>query len=100
MSTPIPPVGNAPAPKTRLEDLYKEDPKLRDKVAAIHEEGQKAINILKTIKVDVSDQRKAMAQQKVQRIKASIQALKMSGIVDSKILARIAARLARELAGA
>jgi hypothetical protein len=96
MITPIIP----PAPRVRLEDLYKNDPVLRERVAAEKKEAQAAINTLKQSRIDLTTQRKDMAMQRVQRIKASIKALRMAGIVDPKVLARMAAQLAKELASA
>lgn len=100
MTNPIDPASVQPAPKLRLEDLIARDPVLRDKLAAQKKEAQTAIDTLKQSRIDLVSQRKAMAMQQIQRIKASIAALKLSGIIDSRMLARMAARLARELAGA
>lgn len=95
MTTPI-----TPAPQTRLSDLYQSDPVLRERVAAQKKEAETAIHALKQSRVDLNDQKKSYAMQTIQRIKASIAALKLSGLIDSKTLGRMAARLARELAGA
>ena len=85
---------------TLLEMLEKEDP---DKAGALRKQMEDADSLLqqlKASKVDVSEQRKAAAQQKIQRIKAQLESLRLLASVNPEAAARRAAQLSRELAAA
>ncbi|WP_157105465.1 hypothetical protein [Sphingomonas sp. TDK1] len=64
------------------------------------QQAKDAVATLKTIKTKTSDSQKAQAAQKVKELKARLQALKLLYANDPKKLARAAAQIARELAGA
>jgi hypothetical protein len=64
------------------------------------QQAKDAVATLKTIKTKTGDDQKARAAQKVQELKARLQALKMIYAGDPKKLARAAAQIARELAAA
>lgn len=100
MTKPIDPTGLVPATRIRIEDLAKADPVLAKKNAEIKDSLNAASANLARGQAELATQRKSYAQQKVQRIRESIKALKMTGIIDAKVLARMAAQLARELAAA
>lgn len=55
---------------------------------------------MKNSKNQIGQQKKAMAQDKITRIKEAIKNLKQMSFMDKKAVARMAARLARELASA
>ena len=101
-STPHPALkAAAKKPSVTLESLAgARDPEKVKKEKEIQNTMQSVLSAMKSSKSDLSDQRKAAAMEKIARIKQSIQALKMSGIVDPKMVGRIAARLAKELAAA
>ncbi|WP_313535660.1 hypothetical protein [Sphingomonas sp.] len=64
------------------------------------QQAKDAVATLKTIKSKTSDDQRAREAQKVQELKARLQALKMIYAGDPKKLARAAAQIARELAAA
>ncbi len=73
----------------------------KDEIAARKlEEAKQAVATLAAVKTKSSDAQKARAAQKVKELKARLQALKMLYAGDPKKLARAAAQIARELAGA
>lgn len=73
----------------------------KDEMAARKlEEAKQAVATLAAVKSRSSDEEKARAAQKVKELKARLQALKMIYAGDPKKLARAAAQIARELAGA
>lgn len=91
----------AKKPIASLSDYLKsQDPELAKKTAETTQNLKNVLASLKTGKIDLSAQRKQAAVEKVARIKQAIQALKLSAFVDPKIVARIAARLSKELAQA
>lgn len=61
---------------------------------------QQTLSAMKNSKNNMAQQKKAMAQQKLQYIKEAIKNLKQMAFTDPKAMARMAARLARELAAA
>ncbi len=61
---------------------------------------QQTLDTLKNSKSEISDQRKAMAAERVARIKAAIKALKQTPGMDPQAMAKMVARLAKELASA
>ncbi|MGN7998750.1 hypothetical protein [Sphingomonas sp. 22176] len=64
------------------------------------QQAKDAVATLKAVKTKTDDDQKARAAQKVKELKARLQALKMIYAGDPKKLARAAAQIARELAGA
>lgn len=73
----------------------------KDEMAARKlQQAKDAVATLATVKTQTSDDQKARAKQKVQELKARLQALRMIYANDPKKLARLAAQIARELAGA
>jgi hypothetical protein len=91
----------ATKPAASLYDYLKtQDPALAKKTEETTRNLQNVLTALKSSKTDLAAQRKAAAAQKVAQIKQAIQALKLSSIVDPKMVARVAARLAKELATA
>lgn len=91
----------ASAKPASLADYLKSvDPQLAKKTDEIKRNLQNVLTTLKSGKTDFAAQRKQMAMQKVALIKQQIQALKMSGIVDPKMVARMAEKLAKDLAQA
>lgn len=94
-----------PPQKTRptnplQEMLEKNNPvkaqSLRDELA----QATQILTQIQSSKTDANEQRRAAAAQKIQKLKAQIEALQMTGINDPKGTARKAAKLARELAEA
>ena len=59
-----------------------------------------AVETLKQRRSDVSEERKAIARQKIEQLKARLQALRAMASVDPQGTARLAAKLARELGAA
>jgi hypothetical protein len=83
-----------------LDAIAKTDP---DKASALREERASADALLQQLqssRADNSEQRKQKAREKIDRLKAQIQALRFMAAGDPKTVARQAARLARELAQA
>lgn len=61
---------------------------------------QQTLSAMKNSKNTLAQQQKAMAHQKVIRLKEALKNLKQMGFMDPKAVARMTARLARELASA
>lgn len=83
-----------------IDALSKSDPA---KAQAWRDEQAQTSQLLKQLassKTQASAERKEAARQKIQQLKAQIQALRMMAQGDPKTVARQAARLARELASA
>jgi len=73
----------------------------KDEMAARKlQEAKDAVATLAAVRTKTSDDQKARAAQKVKELKARLQALKMIYAGDPRKLARAAAQIARELAGA
>ena len=80
--------------------LEQSDP---EKAAALRKKLEEAKGILdriKSAKVDFDEQRKAAAQEKIQRIKEQLKMLRMLAAVNPEAAARRAAQLSRELSAA
>jgi len=76
-------------------------PSKRDEIAARKlAEAKQAVATLAMVKTKTSDDQKVRVAQRVKDLKARLQALKMLYAGDPKKLARAAAQIARELAGA
>jgi hypothetical protein len=75
-----------------------------DRLAAAAEakvrDAKAAVETLKRRRSDASEERKAIARQKIEQLKARLQALRAMASVDPKGTARLAAQLARELGAA
>lgn len=80
------------------------DPKADDRKVADDDRlrsAQEALNAMKSVSVSRKAQRKAAAQEKVERLKKELEVLRMAGVMaDPKAVARRAKQIARELAAA
>ena len=83
-----------------IDLLAKEDPEKASALKKKMEEADSLIQQLKSRKVDFNEQRKAAAQQKIQRIKAQLESLRLLASVNPEAAARRAAQPSRELAAA
>lgn len=87
------------AQRMLMDRLAAADPEKAEKAQARIDVMEDAIRKMQQMRRDEAAQRKEAARQKIARIKAQIQAMKMAG-GDPKAQARQLARLARELASA
>lgn len=83
-----------------LEAMEKLDPERAGALKKQQGEAQNLIKQLGSSQSDASEQRKAAAAEKVQRIKEKLKALRLLATVNPKAAARQAAQLSRELAQA
>lgn len=83
-----------------LTILEKLDPEKAATLKERLEEAKEVQSRLDTVKESAEDQRKAAAAQKIERIKAQIKALQLLAAANPEAAAKLAARLARELASA
>lgn len=98
MVNTIPPAGTRAAAPSLLKPL---DPEKAKKFEETKRALQQALDATKNAPNEMNKQRKAMAAQKVARIKEQLKALKQMGAAaDPKMVARMAAQLARDLAQA
>lgn len=83
-----------------LAALEKADPEKARALRKQLEESRSILERIKSAKVDVDEQRKAAAQEKIQRIKEELKALRMLASVNPEAAARRAAQLSRQLSAA
>jgi hypothetical protein len=105
ISSLLPPSGSffkaaTTKPLSPLQALAERDPERAQKIEETQNQLRQTLASLKSSKTDVAEQRKASAQQKIQRIKEQIKTLRMMSSMDPKIIARQLAQLSKELASA
>ncbi|HBC07328.1 MAG TPA: hypothetical protein DC046_07060 [Rhodospirillaceae bacterium] len=83
-----------------LAALEKADPEKARALRKQLDESKSILERIKSAKVDVNEQRKAAAQEKIQRIKEELKALRMLASVNPEAAARRAAQLSRQLSAA
>lgn len=86
--------------KGALSPFKPLDPEKAEDFAKTKAVLQQTLHAMKNSRNDIAQQKKAMAQQKVARIKEALKSLKQMAFADPKAMARMASRLARELASA
>jgi hypothetical protein len=83
-----------------LAALEKADPEKARALRKQLDESRSILERIKSAKVDVDEQRKAAAQEKIRRIKEELKALRMLASVNPEAAARRAAQLSRQLSAA
>jgi len=85
----------------RLQEmLEKNNPEKAQSLRTELGQARQILSQIQSSKIDTNKERQAAAQQKIEKLKAQIEALSMTAISDPEGTARKAARLARELAEA
>jgi hypothetical protein len=85
---------------TPLQALAERDPERARTIQETHNQLRQTLDSLKSSQTDIAEQRKAIAQQKIQHIKEQIKTLRMMSSMDPKIITRQLAQLSKELASA
>lgn len=100
MTGVITPFSGQSGVNAKLSLLQPLDPEKAKKAEETKQVLQQTLMAMKNSKNKLGQEKKAMAAQKIARIKESLKNLKMMQFTDPKAMARMAARLAKELASA